>query len=301
MDNLPKPAQEEALRKIAFLCYLRSEGTHTENEIAQKLDFGSVAAMHTQLKRWGVPGLLPPESTQASPQYNFPKKACPSGAALKKLPSPTNAADQFNRALKRAAEDVRQLEGVEEVLQEDGRFIRLEKWRRGQFPPKKWEEICSKRGIDPDTTEEVVAPQICRYQYGLRPLPHKGLVHLIGLCVLMGDDLGVGGSWKMAEILLEKLHPAPENADREKLKEIISGKEGLLRKAEHLAALVRGKTIKPGPKPSWLPSLDTALDLLAREERLPDGKPPGETVERRLRELSAISHRITAAPRFCQE
>jgi hypothetical protein len=38
-----------------MLAFLRLDRSYSEDEVAQKLGFGSVEAMRIQLKRWGVP------------------------------------------------------------------------------------------------------------------------------------------------------------------------------------------------------------------------------------------------------
>ena len=59
MNSLPEPAsgaeRRQALEALGMLAFLRLDRSYSEDEVAQKLGFGSVEAMRIQLKRWGVP------------------------------------------------------------------------------------------------------------------------------------------------------------------------------------------------------------------------------------------------------
>jgi hypothetical protein len=50
MESLPGAGRRDAYEKVKLLCDLRLERTHSEKEIAEKLNFGSPEAMHTQLE-----------------------------------------------------------------------------------------------------------------------------------------------------------------------------------------------------------------------------------------------------------
>ena len=66
--TLAGPASEDAYNKIGWVLVLQKEGIYSDEEIAQKVGFGSVEAMHTQLGDWGLPGLLPERTVSSSQQ-----------------------------------------------------------------------------------------------------------------------------------------------------------------------------------------------------------------------------------------
>src|SRR5215204_4832951 len=59
MNSLPQPAsgpeRRQALETFGILAVLRLDRSCSEDEVAQKLGFGSVEARRIQLKHWGVP------------------------------------------------------------------------------------------------------------------------------------------------------------------------------------------------------------------------------------------------------
>jgi hypothetical protein len=61
MESLAGPQRQEALIKVGLLCDLRRRD-FPEEDIATKLQFRSVEAMHTQLTNWGLVGLLPKQT-----------------------------------------------------------------------------------------------------------------------------------------------------------------------------------------------------------------------------------------------
>jgi hypothetical protein len=50
MDNPSGPEKRRAYQKLWRLAYLRSEGSYTEEQIAERLEFGSPEAMYIQLR-----------------------------------------------------------------------------------------------------------------------------------------------------------------------------------------------------------------------------------------------------------
>src|SRR5215212_4172704 len=59
MNSLPQPAsgpeRRQALETFGILAVLRLDRSCSEDEVAQKVGFGSVEARRIQLKHWGVP------------------------------------------------------------------------------------------------------------------------------------------------------------------------------------------------------------------------------------------------------
>jgi hypothetical protein len=57
MESLSGPQYQDALLRIGMLCELRRRNV-PEKEVAVKLHFGGVEAMHVQLANWGLPRWL---------------------------------------------------------------------------------------------------------------------------------------------------------------------------------------------------------------------------------------------------
>ena len=68
IEALPGATRKEAYLRIEALCVLRTHTALSDAEIAKKAGFGSVEAMHHQLKTWGLAGLLPPENQGETPK-----------------------------------------------------------------------------------------------------------------------------------------------------------------------------------------------------------------------------------------
>ena len=58
MSSLSGPQRKAALRKIVMLAYLRTTDDLSEEQIADKVGFGSPEAMDRQLKSWSLQELL---------------------------------------------------------------------------------------------------------------------------------------------------------------------------------------------------------------------------------------------------
>jgi hypothetical protein len=68
VETLPGATRKEAYVKIQAVCVLRDRRALSEHDIAAKAGFGGADAMHHQLKRWGLTGLLPPEKQEEAPK-----------------------------------------------------------------------------------------------------------------------------------------------------------------------------------------------------------------------------------------
>ena len=111
-----------------MLCCLRAlnRDSDSEDEIASKLKFGSVAAMHQQLRFWGLTGLLPPEREEQArkpkvSEARAERKARRGGGEDEKLPPAADAIDLFQAAIGRPKGDLAYMTHLEKVFQ-GGRF-----------------------------------------------------------------------------------------------------------------------------------------------------------------------------------
>jgi len=69
MESLSGPQYQDALLKVGLLCELRHRNVPDE-DIATKLQFGSIEAMHTQLVNWDLPDWI----AGAGPSSSEPDK-----------------------------------------------------------------------------------------------------------------------------------------------------------------------------------------------------------------------------------
>jgi hypothetical protein len=139
-----------------MVCVLRGEGTYSEEKIAEKVGFGSVEAMHTQLGNWGLSGLLPKRVEGSSQQ---PKRRAKTGTrdVGTELPRPVAAIPLFEEAvdaLHRIIEDLKHYR----LVHKGGRFINAyvdnetpTYFPRSSFKPEQWKELCEIYGHDPST------------------------------------------------------------------------------------------------------------------------------------------------------
>ena len=169
---------------MALLCALRSKGSYSEEEIAQKLGFGSVEAMRQRFERWKVPEWLayrqPPKVGEGVwlPEQKL-RQSEPEGA----LPPADAASPLFREVIDNLARGVEELKYRHQTL------------RGGQFEVTK-EEI--ELGFESPS--------------GVSWRPAEPLPTLIAMYLLSGRSL---------EPLLEALHPQPEKANREKMRKLV--------------------------------------------------------------------------------
>jgi hypothetical protein len=78
MGSLSGPERQDAIYKVGLLCELRRRN-RPDDEIAKKLHFGSVEAMHTQLNNWGLPLWLTRDLQRSSEEATGPPKNASAG------------------------------------------------------------------------------------------------------------------------------------------------------------------------------------------------------------------------------
>jgi hypothetical protein len=94
MGSLSKQDRNRALDVLAVWCILQSRGLEPDQDNLEKLGFGSVEAIRTQLGIWGVPDWV----TQESSAENGRKARSGTGQS-QELPSPAGAIPFFKQAL----------------------------------------------------------------------------------------------------------------------------------------------------------------------------------------------------------
>src|SRR5919112_4514365 len=91
------PERHRALWAFGTLAVLRMDGNHSEDEIAQKLGFGSVEAMRIQLEGWGVPTWMldeaPTKAHSAVERGRKARRLRRGDAAVAELPAAGDAAE----------------------------------------------------------------------------------------------------------------------------------------------------------------------------------------------------------------
>ncbi len=229
-------------------------------------------AMRTQLENWGLPawlvGDVPGEAVAAKERHAQGK-----GQGRVGLPPAKRASDLFEQVVEDLLVEVRGLSRRTEYLK-DGRFVVGEEvlgeyapaktpeetpedaaiyrvFLRDNESPESWRAWCEKNGLDPekDRHEQWLQPE----PRGGSPAPTEPLVSLCALYVLRGGD---------PEELIERLHPRPEDAPRErfegegKRKGIV---ERLREEARRLATGIRGGEIKTGRKGAAISEADHAV------------------------------------------
>jgi hypothetical protein len=112
-----------------------------------------------------------------------------------------------------------------------------------------WRKFCEQHGADPEAEffdepgDAILAPA------GAAPVPPEPLTRLVGAYALSGEPI---------EPLLEALHPAPEEIDRERLAQAL---EEQRKKTGQLSALVRGGKLRTGPPAEDLDPLRHAMTV----------------------------------------
>jgi hypothetical protein len=255
IDKLPTATREAAYRKVGLVFVARREGSKSEEEVARNAGFGSVDAMHHQMKVWGFSGLLPPVVELQAPRAKAPKtgterKGRVGGGEAEELPAAADARDMFEYAIARLKSDLHQTEHLHEVLQ-DGRFEATYVHPKEEAPhpfvylrdgvsAERWEELCAEQGKDPASTDTLYVYENSRYLGGTSPWPTRHLVRLIAaycICAKSPDEV---------RALLDRLHPKSRKPYIEQINNYLTGNEGLLPAAKKLAQVVRGKPVKRG-------------------------------------------------------
>jgi hypothetical protein len=269
---------QRVLRYLKFYSF-RMQQQLPEAEIARQLGAESPPALYQALQRDGFPvcpicGATPEGPGHCEPPVTKRKRKARQGGEAIELPRAREARDLFREAtqalskivdppappidhndvtFRQIVDSLDRLGDLEEFLQGE-RFVSASVYRpdpddvifrREDFTEEAWVEACEAHGEDPSTdvflTDSVgVSPQ------GAKQTPAEILVKLIGAYVLTGLPL---------DPLLEKLHPEPEEVDRDQLRAFIYGRtteggrhtEGMMDKVRQIARVVRGGTVRKGP------------------------------------------------------
>jgi hypothetical protein len=298
MRGLSGPERREALLKIGLLCRLRSELRYSEEEIATKLGFGSVEAMHTQLGHWGVPNWIiygNQAVTESAPSTTAQtNRKGRSSSQAEEVPPASSARQLFNEAidvLTRAAEN---LEHLTQSFQ-GGRFVGtyVDKdpvyFPRERFSSDEWRKLCELHGHDPDAEGFLAHGLITKNPIGASPTPPRPLVMLIAAYALADRQI---------EPLLEALHPEPSQADRERIRFLLYARkrkggpdrDGLLRTAEQLAIAICGGKIRGAPPPD-VPAVEHALACRITERR--EAGTPDEEIYQEMRHVGLSRNELT--------
>ena len=134
-------------------------------------------------------------------------------------------------------------------------------FRREDFTEEGWAEVCEANGENP-SADAFLTDYVGVQPQGAKQNPAEVLVKLIGAYVLAGLPL---------DPLLEKLHPEPEEVDRERLRGFIYGRtnengryiDGVMDDIGQIARVVRGGPVRTGPTTGELSreELQTAWEI----------------------------------------
>jgi hypothetical protein len=268
MDNLAGPQRQDALLKVGLLCELRRRN-RSETEIAARLGFGSVEAMHAQLGNWGLPGLLPKRAERPSQQPKLRRAKTGSRDAGTELPRPVAAATLFEDAvdvLRRIIDDLEHYR----LVRKDGRFINTHFYSdplyfpRSSFTPTEWKELCEAYGQDPNSSGFMDMNAETKDPTGGGKYPPRPLVNIIAVYALLSRDM---------KALLQALHPDPSSADGNRIKRLLysnkhdHGRDGLVRTSGQLAELVYGGGGRRGSPPGSLSAREQSVACTITEYR----------------------------------
>ena len=120
MTGLSTKEQERAIREATLVWHLRNKKDASDEQIAERLEYGSVEALRRQLKNWGLPDwVLGEESETNRAKEKGRKKSAPLVRDLgpaKGLPPAGNAIPLFKERLEALLESAELLEHMDEDL-----------------------------------------------------------------------------------------------------------------------------------------------------------------------------------------
>jgi hypothetical protein len=226
MGSLSGSERRRAVFTTAMLCVMRKEGTFSEEEVAERLEFGSAEAMYAQLTNWGLPEWLAYPSgspKQEHREYREPpsgkrrRRARRGEAEAIALPPARYAAPLFKEALEELSAAIELLGARQEHLK-DERFV----------------------ATYTDTEVPTQPPSKGTFFYGAEQHPPEPLTTLIAMYALVEE----GNPDDPLKPLLAALHPKDWEPDQERLEQALND---LKHKAGQLATLVRGGRLRRGP------------------------------------------------------
>jgi hypothetical protein len=250
MSDLSAAERERAVRCMTLACFLRDKENKSDDQVAEKLGFGSAEAMHHQFRRWDFPDWL---LSNEPPEPDRPKRQPRKSGTPQELPPARDAMALFQERIEVLGRAVEALPKFVEGFQ-GGRFVGTFVERipmgpsRAEVSEEEWELLCEIFGPDPtsqgDWYPDFATP--IEHPIDVTHVPPQPLVMLIGAYALAGGNM---------EALLKALHPNPPEVDAEKLSRLLHAKksehreDGLFRKAEQLATFVRGGYTGRGAPP----------------------------------------------------
>jgi hypothetical protein len=253
MSDLSAAERDRAVRCITLAYLLRDKENKSDDQVAEKLGFGSAEAMIHQFRNWRFPDWL---VSSKPPEPDRPKRQPRKSGTPRELPPARAAMALFQEHIEVLGRAVEALPKLVEGLQ-GGQFVGTFVERipmgpsRDEVSEEEWEWLCEVLGPDPtsqgDWYPDLATPM--EHPIDVTHVPPQPLVMLIGAFALAGGNM---------EALLKALHPNPPEVDAEKLSRLLHakksehGEDGLFRKAEQLATFVRGGNTSRGVPPPGL-------------------------------------------------
>ena len=250
MSDLSGAERDRAVRCITLAYIQRDIQNKSDDQVAEKLGFGSAEAMRHQFRRWGFPEWL---VSSKPPEPDRPKRRPRKSGTPQELPPARAAMALFQERIEVLGRAVEALPKLVEAFQ-GGRFVGTFVERipmgpsRDEVSEEEWEWLCEVLGPDPtsqgDWYPDMATP--IEDPIDVSHVPPQPLVMLIAAYTLAGGNM---------EELLKALHPNPPEVDAEKLSRLLHakksehGEDGLCRKAQQLATFVRGGNTGRGAPP----------------------------------------------------
>jgi hypothetical protein len=251
MANLSNPERRRALHVLAGFALMKYRSVVSDDEIAPELGFRKAEGLYRQLGHWGlrIPDWMRDEIPKKERQRKARQPRGSSGALLE-LPPARRAVEPISKALERLRHSVRELGQRREFVQNRRFVVKREVpltrvHKRDELPESVWRELCAQHGTEPTAAQIVEeAPTIIEVPVGGSRIPPEPLPSLLAAYALSGEPLSA---------LIDKLHPQPEEVDREALSRALAEvQERLALSAGQLALLMRGGEVKPGAPPGAL-------------------------------------------------
>ena len=268
MSDLSAAEQERAGRCLALTYLLRYREGKSDDQIAEKLGFGSAEAMIHQFRNWDFPDWL---VSSKSPDPDRPKRQPRKSGTPRELPPARVAMALFQERIEELRRAVEALPKLVEGFQ-GGRFVGTFVERipigpsRDEVSEEEWEWLCEVFGPDP-TSQGDWYPDLAfpvDHPVDGSHVPPQPLVMLIAAYALAGGNM---------EALLKALHPNPPEVDAAKLSSLLHakksehGEDGLFRKAQQLATFVRGGHTGRGAPPPGVSADDYVVACAISEYR----------------------------------
>jgi hypothetical protein len=269
MRSLPIREQERALREAVLLWKLKNEEDASDEEIAERLRYGSVEAMHMQHRRWDLPHWIAhdEEATQGAKTSKPAPPETRTGSGRRKatkfeevtpLPPAEEAIPYFKGILERLLRDLEKLRGRDEFLQ-SGRFGAVSE-RDGER--KAWGVLT----VPPEPLRTLIAIVALRAGRARSPAMTK-------LLRLLHPSEAKQASTQFSRHTFPQWEP---DSGEVNMGQLASHMEALEKHADNVAKLVRGlERISDGRRPVEILSRDHAVIDLVRQ-RAAQGVPDQE-------------------------